>query len=208
MWYKHDGWNQKFNLYSDKTIRIAGKCVDLNRNNRNNGEKIQLWDCNGGTSQRWVYDTGGHLRLYDNTGFCIDNNYGSAGTTLYLWQCGSNTELFRSSKFDMRIYSRQCSLNPFNFDIGHAFVSITKYDDYNNIASLTTYSLWPNEDLDDQNTLYAEANDRKKRGSGDNVNVNQLSKLFSYLLAFKKNKFSKSNFGYTCYNLSLYGFNN
>jgi hypothetical protein len=171
-WGKHNGWNQKYYLYSDDTIRMAGKCLDLSGNSAYNGGKIQLWDCNGSNAQKWTYDTGGRIRLRYNSSWCLDNDYGGWGAKLYLWQCTSNTEKWRSSNYDMRIYSRQGSLDPFNFDIGHAFVAVEKFDDYNNLIALTTYSLWPQEDNDDQNTLYREANDRKKRGWADNVNVN------------------------------------
>jgi hypothetical protein len=161
-WSNHNGWNQKFNLQADDTIRIAGKCLDLNWNNRANGEKIQLWDCNGGPAQKWTYDTAGRIKLKDNSNWCLDNDYGIVGARLYLWQCTNNTERWRPGSFEMRLYSRTGPSSP-----GHAFVQLAQFDGWNNVIANTTYSLWPSwqgRDVDssNSNTQYKEANDRSQ----------------------------------------------
>ena len=176
VWSKHDGWNQKFTLYQDGQITVGGKCIDLNNFGMFNGGKIQLWDCNGGPAQKWVYDTANRLRLKANPYFCIDNDYGNLGTGLYLWQCTGNTERFRHSYFEMRLYSRPSSLP------GHTFVQIARFDDWNNVSANTTYSMWPSwtgNDNENQNTnfQYKEANDRYKQPGWDDRWVNHNSEL-------------------------------
>lgn len=36
----------------------SGRCVDVNGGTTANGTQTQLWDCNGGTNQRWTYTSG------------------------------------------------------------------------------------------------------------------------------------------------------
>jgi Ricin-type beta-trefoil lectin domain len=178
LWYKHDGWNQKFYMLNDNTIRIAGKCLDLN-NNPYNGAKIQLWDCNGSDAQKWVYDTEGLIRRkqsyiggYDVSKWCIDANSGAAGQALLLWEYASSswTEGFRGGEYNMRIYSRRYSGEyPALNNVGDAFIGIAKYDNYNNIVCYNTYALWPGTD---QTSNYG-CNDKSNRGWWDNVRINK-----------------------------------
>lgn len=179
MYSINNTWAQSFSSYYDGTMRVGGNCVDLDNNNAFNGAKIHRWSCNGTTAQKWKMDTAGRIRLARDVNYCIDSSYGSSGTNLYLYKCSSATERFRSGDVSMRIYARRGSLNPFNKDIGHAFVTIERFDNYNNISALTTYSLWPSEDFDDQNTntQYKEANDKKRRGAGDAIFVNKIEDL-------------------------------
>lgn len=185
LWSGHGGWNQKFYMMTDHTIRIAGKCVDLSGNQQYNGNRIQLWDCNNGDAQRWVYDTEGNIRLKSNTSWCLDVWYGGVGQNVMLWQCAGNTEKFRGGEYEMRIYSRG-KTNIFE-DVGHAFVGVARYNQWNWVSQYSTYSLWPNpKDDDDQNNFWKyqynswnqlEYADKKSYGWWDNVNVNNNSDM-------------------------------
>jgi hypothetical protein len=74
----------------------AGKCMDDTGNSGNNGTKIQIWACNGGTAQNWTYypdtDPGdaGEMVIH---GKCLDIvNRGTAnGSKLQLWSCTGAT---------------------------------------------------------------------------------------------------------------------
>ena len=101
------GWNQLLYMNSDDTIRVGGRCLDLKNGNKSNRSVIQLWDCNGGNNQKWVYDTEGRIRLKADTNWCIDNDYGNVNALVYLNGCGSYTETFRAGEYEMRIYSRR-----------------------------------------------------------------------------------------------------
>lgn len=165
-WGKNSQWNQKFYLYSDGTIRVAGKCIDLGWGNKSNGASLTLHNCHGGWNQQWTYDTGGRIRIKSDANWCLDNNYGGWGAKIYLWQCTGNTERWRPSNFEMRLYSRTNG-------VGHAWVQIAKFDNYNNVIANTTYSLWPDWDNDSSNSgSYAEAHDRSKQSGWDNRYVN------------------------------------
>lgn len=75
-----------------------GKCLDDTGDSSANGNKIQLWACNGGAAQRWTYAQDGTLRI---NGKCLDDaGYGiSAGTKLQLWSCLNHTNQMWSPVF-------------------------------------------------------------------------------------------------------------
>jgi alpha-L-fucosidase len=71
----------------------SGRCVDV-PGATTNGTQVQLWDCNGGSNQRWVYTSNQQLQVYGNK--CLDA-YGqgtSNGTQVAIWDCngGSNQQ--------------------------------------------------------------------------------------------------------------------
>lgn len=75
-----------------------GKCLDDTGNSSNNGNKIQIWACDGGPGQNWTFypDTDpGDANLGELTihGKCLDIvNRGTAnGSRLQLWSCTGGT---------------------------------------------------------------------------------------------------------------------
>jgi hypothetical protein len=69
----------------------SGRCVDLNGSTTANGAQAQLWDCNGGSNQRFTVTSGKQLQVYGSK--CLDaNGSGTAnGTAVVIWDCGSGT---------------------------------------------------------------------------------------------------------------------
>jgi hypothetical protein len=65
----------------------SGRCVDVPNATTANGTQVQLWDCHGGTNQRWTYTAGRQLTVYGNK--CLDaNGQGSSnGTAAIIWDC-------------------------------------------------------------------------------------------------------------------------
>jgi len=62
----------------------SGRCVDVA--NTNNNTQARLWDCNGGTTQRWNYTA---AKQFTIGGKCLDasGNGTSNGTAAILWDC-------------------------------------------------------------------------------------------------------------------------
>jgi hypothetical protein len=88
-------WNQQFLGPSADTQdafilrksclnNVCGKCIDLAGGDITNGNKIQLWDCNGKDSQLWVYD-GLYIRYKGNNQKCIDTGSVSKASKLQIW---------------------------------------------------------------------------------------------------------------------------
>jgi hypothetical protein len=68
---------QKWSLYSDNTIRILGKCLDVYQASKTAGAEIDLYACNGGTNQVWTTGANPKVSLNDlvskQTGYCLDD---------------------------------------------------------------------------------------------------------------------------------------
>ena len=66
----------------------SGRCVDLA--STANGTQARLWDCNGGTNQRWTYTAS---RTLTNGNKCLDaSGQGTAnGTAAVIWDCHGGT---------------------------------------------------------------------------------------------------------------------
>ncbi|MBF9132060.1 ricin-type beta-trefoil lectin domain protein [Plantactinospora sp. S1510] len=69
----------------------SGRCVDVPGSSTTNGTQVQLWDCHGGTNQRWTYTSGRQLNVYGNK--CLDAaGYGtSPGTRVTIYDCHGGT---------------------------------------------------------------------------------------------------------------------
>ncbi|GHJ43890.1 hypothetical protein Cs7R123_12320 [Catellatospora sp. TT07R-123] len=84
------GAAQAFTPGSGATLRVLGKCLDVNGGINADGTKVQLWDCTvGNTHQQWTYDTAGRTLVNPETGKCLDaTGQGTTdGTRLQLWTC-------------------------------------------------------------------------------------------------------------------------
>jgi Ricin-type beta-trefoil lectin domain/Putative Ig domain len=71
-------------------LDMDNMCLDDTGNSSANGNKVQVWACNGGAAQNWTYAEDGTLRIH---GKCLDDTgYGTkAGTKLQLWSCTNHT---------------------------------------------------------------------------------------------------------------------
>jgi hypothetical protein len=65
----------------------SGRCLDVPNSSTTNGTQLQLYDCWGGSNQRWTYTSGKQLQVYGNK--CLDaNGQGTAdGTAAIIWDC-------------------------------------------------------------------------------------------------------------------------
>jgi hypothetical protein len=89
--------NQKWSLYSDRTIRgFGGKCISTNGVSTANGTGLILWDCLGQANQRWEpsdslkWDTSrtGFLSTVGGKKcFSASNASSDNGTSVVLWDC-------------------------------------------------------------------------------------------------------------------------
>lgn len=65
----------------------SGKCLDNAGNKKANGNKIQLYTCNGSNAQKWTMNSNGTLT--NANGYCVDvKDQGTANSTIVqLWAC-------------------------------------------------------------------------------------------------------------------------
>ncbi len=68
-------------------INGGGKCLEVPpAQARNNGARVQIWDCNGNEFQRWKNENG---RFKNSGGKCLDvaGDIKKGGTIIHLWDC-------------------------------------------------------------------------------------------------------------------------
>jgi hypothetical protein len=71
-------------------VGLAGKCLDDNGGGTGNGNKIQLWDCNGTAAQQWSYSGGAFV---GPGGKCLDVTGGNSAnaTPVQLYACNGTS---------------------------------------------------------------------------------------------------------------------
>jgi poly(3-hydroxybutyrate) depolymerase len=69
----------------------SGRCVDVPNSSTSNGARVQLWECHGGTNQRWTHTANRTLTVYGNK--CLDaSGTGTTnGTAVIIWDCHGGT---------------------------------------------------------------------------------------------------------------------
>ncbi|WP_229812192.1 ricin-type beta-trefoil lectin domain protein [Lentzea flava] len=65
----------------------SGRCADVAGASTANGTQVQLWDCHGGSNQRWVQTSSKQLVVYGSK--CLDaSGWGTTnGTKAVIWDC-------------------------------------------------------------------------------------------------------------------------
>lgn len=84
----------------------SGKCLDVYRESKDNGEKVLQWQCHGGDNQQWKVTpvSGGYQLIAKSSGKCLDVTKYSTnnGANLQQWTCssGKNKSFAIDSKGD------------------------------------------------------------------------------------------------------------
>ncbi|GAB3845192.1 hypothetical protein GCM10029963_23160 [Micromonospora andamanensis] len=65
----------------------SGRCVDVDGASTTNGAQAKLWDCHGGTNQRWTYTASKQLMVYGNKCLDASGQGTSNGTLAIIWDC-------------------------------------------------------------------------------------------------------------------------
>ncbi|MDG4782218.1 PHB depolymerase family esterase [Micromonospora sp. WMMD961] len=67
----------------------SGRCIDVPNASRNNGTRVQLYDCNKQPNQAWTYTSGKQLQVYGT--MCLDAAGTSNGTAVQIYNCHNQT---------------------------------------------------------------------------------------------------------------------
>jgi poly(3-hydroxybutyrate) depolymerase len=65
----------------------SGRCVDVPNSSTANGTQVQLWDCHGGTNQRWTYTASRQLTVFGSKCLDASGQGTSNGTAAIIWDC-------------------------------------------------------------------------------------------------------------------------
>jgi hypothetical protein len=83
-------WNGQSSTSTITYLQDQLKCLDLPAGDTTNGNKLELWDCNGADSQQWAFVPGSWTVKYKaNPAKCIDVPGGDLGNgnVLQIWDC-------------------------------------------------------------------------------------------------------------------------
>ena len=95
-----NGWRQSTGVTTTTTTGTSStstlvgaqsnRCLDLPAGNTANGTAIKIYDCNGGSNQRWTYTSGRQLQVL---GKCLDVSGQSStpGAAVTLYDCNGGT---------------------------------------------------------------------------------------------------------------------
>ena len=100
VWHCNGAANQKWQVWSDGTIRHDGLCLDAENRGTANGTKVQLWACTGAANQKW--DTRNWRIHYDNPAavnkVLTDTGHGGNGTQQQIWtNTGGTNQIWATS---------------------------------------------------------------------------------------------------------------
>ncbi|MEV6776563.1 RICIN domain-containing protein [Streptomyces syringium] len=93
---------------------LSGKCADVAGYSSVNGARVQNWDCNTGTNQRWEFVPMGDGTYYyvvaQHSGKCltVDTSHpnGDFGGDVNQWQClGQNNQMWRKAYVGNNAYN-------------------------------------------------------------------------------------------------------
>jgi hypothetical protein len=65
----------------------SGRCLDVPNATTTNGTQMELWDCNGGSNQRFTYTSSKQLQVYGNKCLDASGQGTSDGTAVIIWDC-------------------------------------------------------------------------------------------------------------------------
>jgi hypothetical protein len=66
---------------------ITGLCLDDSNNSTADGNKIQIWNCNGDAAQQWTAYSDGTVRVQGSHCLDVANGGTADGTKIQLWSC-------------------------------------------------------------------------------------------------------------------------
>lgn len=69
----------------------SNRCLDVSGVSTTPGAQVHIWDCHGGTNQRWVRTSAGELRVYGDRCLDINGNGTANGTKVQIWTCNGST---------------------------------------------------------------------------------------------------------------------
>jgi hypothetical protein len=69
----------------------SGRCLDVPGAGQTDGTNVQIWDCTGGTNQRWTLTDNKQLTVYGNKCLDVPNHATTAGTRPVIWSCNGGT---------------------------------------------------------------------------------------------------------------------
>ncbi len=88
----------------------SNRCLDVPGAATANGTLLTIWDCNGGTNQRWAALSNGALQVYGNKCLDVPGHATAAGTRVQIWDCNGGANQQWTLNGDGTVVGRESGL--------------------------------------------------------------------------------------------------
>jgi hypothetical protein len=88
----------------------SNRCLDVPGLSTTNGTLLQIWDCNGGTNQRWTVLSDGALQVYGNKCLDVPGHATAAGTRVQIYDCNGGANQQWTLNADGTVVGRESGL--------------------------------------------------------------------------------------------------
>ncbi|WP_328346772.1 ricin-type beta-trefoil lectin domain protein [Micromonospora sp. NBC_00421] len=97
---------------SGNVLRGVGsqRCLDVPGASTTNGTQLAIWDCTGGSNQRWVALPNGALQVYGNKCLDVPGHSTTAGAKVQIWDCNGGTNQQWTLNGDGTVVGRESGL--------------------------------------------------------------------------------------------------
>ncbi|WP_328653131.1 RICIN domain-containing protein [Micromonospora sp. NBC_00330] len=97
---------------SGNVLRGVGsnRCLDVPSASTANGTQVAIWDCNGGSNQRWVAQPNGALQVYGNKCLDVPGHSTTAGARVQIWDCNGGANQQWTLNGDGSVVGRESGL--------------------------------------------------------------------------------------------------
>ena len=84
-----DGVKRGIDYNLIRTRNDSNRCLDIESASKDNGAKVQIWDCHKGANQQIMYNQGSKQLIFQHSGKCVDVEGGADknGTQIQQWDC-------------------------------------------------------------------------------------------------------------------------
>jgi hypothetical protein len=88
----------------------SNRCLDVPNQSTTSGTFLAIWDCNGGSNQKWVQQSDGSLHVYGNKCLDVPGRSGTPGTKVEIWDCNGQPNQQWTIQSDGSIVGKESGL--------------------------------------------------------------------------------------------------
>ncbi len=88
----------------------SNRCLDVPGQATANGTLLDIWDCNGGANQQWMYLSNGELQVYGSKCLDVPGHATTAGTRVEIWDCNGGANQQWNLNSDGTVVGRESGL--------------------------------------------------------------------------------------------------
>ncbi len=90
----------------------SGRCLDVDGAMQTNGNRVQIYECHGGSNQQWTFNSAGEIRAFGNSNKCLNvaNQLTAPGSLVDISDCNGGANQKWTMNIDGTIVGKQSGL--------------------------------------------------------------------------------------------------